>query len=131
MKVMVSAIALAIFPQLALACAPGDEARLMTSLSSGGAEAYVAMSPPAISAPFDMTLVFCGEDAAAIERVEVAAVMPAHRHGMNYEPSVTEIGDGRFAVSGMVFHMPGAWRLDVSAISANGPAHFELDVTLK
>jgi hypothetical protein len=35
--------------------------------------------------------------------------MPEHRHGMNYRPSVTRRGDGRFTASGLLLHMPGRW----------------------
>jgi hypothetical protein len=45
------------------------------------------------------------------------ATMPEHRHGMNYRPSVKRLGDGRWRVEGLMFHMPGRWelRLDVQA----------------
>jgi hypothetical protein len=41
----------------------------------------------------------------------VDADMPAHRHGMNYRPSVTARGDGRYRADGLLFHMPGRWRV--------------------
>ena len=52
---------------------------------------------------------------AALMRVD--ATMPEHRHGMNYRPSVKPLGEGRWRVEGMLFHMPGRWelRLDVQA----------------
>lgn len=43
--------------------------------------------------------------------LNVDAEMPAHRHGMNYRPSVTRSEDGRFIAEGMLFHMPGDWRI--------------------
>lgn len=39
------------------------------------------------------------------------ATMPEHRHGMNYRPLITPLGDGRFRVEGMMFHMAGHWEL--------------------
>ena len=39
------------------------------------------------------------------------AVMPEHNHGMNYRPTVTALGDGRFRVEGLLLHMPGHWQL--------------------
>ena len=42
--------------------------------------------------------------------VKVDAEMPMHKHGMNYRPSVTPLGMGRFKVQGMLFHMPGVWQ---------------------
>lgn len=52
---------------------------------------------------------------AILARVD--ATMPEHRHGMNYRPSVKRLGDGRWRVEGLMFHMPGRWelRLDVQA----------------
>jgi hypothetical protein len=48
---------------------------------------------------------------AAPPTVRVDARMPAHRHGMNYRPTVAAAGDGRFAARGLMFHMPGDWEL--------------------
>jgi hypothetical protein len=41
--------------------------------------------------------------------------MPAHRHGMNYRPTVAARGGGRYRAEGLLLHMPGAWefRFDV------------------
>jgi hypothetical protein len=39
------------------------------------------------------------------------ASMPAHKHGMNYRPTITPLGNGRFRVDGMMFHMAGQWQL--------------------
>jgi hypothetical protein len=41
----------------------------------------------------------------------VDARMPAQGHGMNYKPSVKPVGDGRYRVEGLMFHMPGQWEL--------------------
>jgi hypothetical protein len=32
---------------------------------------------------------------------------------MNYRPGVTSLGGGRFRAEGLLFHMPGDWRLIV------------------
>ncbi len=49
--------------------------------------------------------------------LRVDADMPAHRHGMNYRAKVSTHGDGRYLAEGLLFHMPGHWRLvfDVDA----------------
>ena len=39
------------------------------------------------------------------------ASMPAHKHGMNYRPTIKPLGNGRFRVDGMMFHMAGRWQL--------------------
>jgi hypothetical protein len=43
--------------------------------------------------------------------LRVDADMPAHRHGMNYRAKVSPKGDGRYVAEGLLFHMPGHWRL--------------------
>ena len=45
------------------------------------------------------------------ESVRVDAGMPEHRHGMNYRPTLTALGAGRYRAEGMMFHMPGRWEL--------------------
>jgi hypothetical protein len=35
--------------------------------------------------------------------------MPAHGHGLPTVPTLRELGDGRYLVEGVKFHMPGAW----------------------
>ena len=43
--------------------------------------------------------------------IRIDATMPAHGHGMNYLPVVSEVADGRFVADGLLFHMPGDWEL--------------------
>lgn len=43
------------------------------------------------------------------QRLQVDAWMPAHRHGMNYRPSIEHLGGGRYRAEGLMFHMPGRW----------------------
>jgi hypothetical protein len=46
--------------------------------------------------------------------------MPQHGHGLPTAPQVTtDLGDGKFAVEGMKFNMPGWWEID---LSIDGPA---------
>lgn len=62
----------------------------------------------------ELDIRICG---ASVQGLKVDADMPAHRHGMNYAASVQAQGDGRFVARGLLFHMPGRWRLifDVDA----------------
>ncbi len=98
----------------AFAC-PIDGAKL----AGGGVQAawQVAGAPagalPAVGRHFALELRVCPAD-AVLERVD--AVMPEHRHGMNYRPSLKALGDGRWRAEGLMFHMPGRWelRLDVA-----------------
>ncbi|MCB9758774.1 MAG: FixH family protein [Alphaproteobacteria bacterium] len=45
--------------------------------------------------------------------VTVDAGMPAHGHGMNVTPTVTDNGDGTWTADGLLFHMEGHWELKV------------------
>lgn len=68
--------------------------------------------PIAVAEPFALVLSVCARPGAeAVEGIAVDAVMPEHRHGMNYRPSVIDGPGERFLAEGMLFHMPGKWRL--------------------
>jgi hypothetical protein len=71
-------------------------------------------APIVVGRHFAIDVQVCPAD-AVLARVD--ATMPEHRHGMNYRPSVKRLGDGRWRVEGLMFHMPGRWalRLDVQA----------------
>lgn len=43
--------------------------------------------------------------------LRVDAVMPEHRHGMNYHARVTARGPGRYTAEGLLLHMAGRWQL--------------------
>jgi len=45
------------------------------------------------------------------ESVRIDAAMPEHKHGMNYRPTVTATGDGRYRADGLMLHMAGKWEL--------------------
>lgn len=67
--------------------------------------------------PFVLAVRLCPSN-AVLKTVD--ATMPAHRHGMNYRPSLHPLGDGRWRVDGMLWHMAGAWelRFDVEVAGA-------------
>ena len=70
--------------------------------------------PIAVGRHFAIEVTLCPADAVL---VRVDASMPEHRHGMNYRTSFKPLGQGRWRVQGLMFHMPGKWelRLDVQA----------------
>lgn len=98
--------------------------------AEGAAPVALAFPAPTVSQPFDMVLSFCGAGTPPAT-VEVDATMPAHQHGMNYAPTVEPLGSNQVAVRGMVFHMPGAWRIAVTAAGEDGPQHYALDVEIQ
>ena len=68
-------------------------------------------APLAIGRHFSVDVVVCtppGVSRPALARVD--ADMPAHRHGMNYRPTIRALGGERYVADGLMLHMPGRWR---------------------
>ena len=64
----------------------------------------------AVGEHFAVELMVCPRgDTPRPDSVRVDAQMPEHRHGMNYQATVTSQGDGRYRADGLLFHMPGRW----------------------
>ena len=81
-------------------------------------------APWAVSRHFALRGELCG--AGRLLRVD--ADMPAHRHGMNYWPTLTLQPDGSFVAQGLLLHMPGRWRLRFE-VEIDGRRHW-LDQTV-
>ena len=64
-------------------------------------------SPLKVGQYFGLEFAVC----PAPDSVRVDATMPEHRHGMNYRPTVTATGEGRYKAEGLMFHMAGRWEL--------------------
>ena len=47
-------------------------------------------------------------------RLSVDATMPEHNHGMNVKARVKPLGQGRYEVQGLLFHMAGYWEIAVT-----------------
>ncbi len=91
------------------AAAPGDR-----RIAGDGLDLAWRASPAlSVGRPFAVLFALCPRDGAsvAIDRVKVDAWMPAHRHGMNYAPTLTGAAGGPWRAEGLLFHMPGAWQL--------------------
>ena len=95
---------------IAAAAAPACE------LPGGGAQRieslrhvvlYRAQPAPRVGEHFALDFAVC----PAPQAVRVDATMPEHRHGMNYRPTVTAQGGGRYRAEGLMFHMAGRWEL--------------------
>jgi hypothetical protein len=85
------------------AYAAGDPAH-----AAGVTVAFVPDPAPwAVSRHFALRGRVCGP--ARLLRVD--ADMPAHRHGMNYRPTLQWQEAGRFTAQGLMLHMPGRWRI--------------------
>ncbi len=103
---------------------------------SGGADApwaiHIRLGPQDVplNAPFDAAVVVCAASVPLPARVTVDATMPAHKHGMNYEPRTAQIGAGHYQVRNLLFHMPGVWRLEVTAYDGDKPHRYTHDVSV-
>ena len=68
---------------------------------------YRAQPAPRVGEHFALEFAIC----PAPDTVRVDATMPEHRHGMNYRPTITAQGGGRYRAQGLMFHMAGRWEL--------------------
>jgi cytochrome c peroxidase len=68
---------------------------------------------------FSLEISACAKNGPPPETLKLDAHMPAHRHGMNYAPSVLKLGPGRWRAEGLLFHMPGRWELVFEIDSAD------------
>lgn len=95
------------------ACGDGLPSATRTLIETGGLTLAFAPRPApiAVGRHFSVDVVVCaapGAPAPALVRVD--AEMPAHRHGMNYRAAIRPLDGDRYAVDGLMFHMPGRWR---------------------
>jgi len=96
------------------ACPPAVDGAQLISAGAVQASWSPEPAPLKVGQPFALRVQLCPLDA---ELLRVDATMPEHRHGMNYRPSIQAMGQGRWRVEGLMWHMSGRWelRLDVKA----------------
>jgi hypothetical protein len=116
------------------ACEPGlrgEGVRVMRSAAY--AAAWVSRPAPIpVGAHFTLELAVCAaEENPAVEAVAIDAVMPEHRHGMNYRATVAPLGNGRYRAEGLLFHMPGLWRLSVELRAAGKTARLADEIVVE
>lgn len=75
--------------------------------------------PITVGRPFALLVTLCPADA---QLLRVDATMPEHRHGMNYRASIKPLGDGRWRVEGLLWHMSGRWELSLD-LQSQGKEH--------
>lgn len=92
-----------------------------------------AASDIKVSEPLSLLMTRCGGNNENTE-LTLDALMPAHGHGMNYQPDVQEIarsGDAvQYRVEGVVLHMPGnwQWQVDVKTDAGNDILRHDFNV---
>ncbi|MEM8731735.1 MAG: hypothetical protein AAGF79_17640 [Pseudomonadota bacterium] len=100
----------------ALACAVPEGAVELRADTPDAPAAYASLAAPPVSAPFDIEVTLCLPSDQKVAALAFDATMPAHQHGMNYDPRVVRSAHGAFSVSNVVFHMPGAWQIEIEAV---------------
>ncbi|CAN1559210.1 hypothetical protein MCEMSEM23_02573 [Rhabdaerophilaceae bacterium] len=117
---------------VAAECPPAASGIPMKASPHSSVQGVLTTTPPkiAVGAPFAIELLLCGES-SRVERVAIDATMPAHRHGMNYTPTVVVVGDSRYQARGMLFHMPGRWEVVVTVLGAGAPVRLTLDMDIR
>lgn len=62
--------------------------------------------------------------------LSVNATMPAHQHGMNTRPRIEDLGNGKFVIRGMLFHMAGEWELAFDVAKGSVREHATTTIVL-
>lgn len=124
--VLGGALVLVLLSAVGHACQlPAGWLAMATEKPSFRAAISVGSKAIAIGEPFAVEFAVCASDGRTAERVAIDATMPAHRHGMNYRPTVSVLGDGRYRAEAFLFHMPGLWEVVVTAYRGGQPVHLK------
>jgi len=81
--------------------------------------------------PFSFNLAICPTNKNKPDRITANATMPAHKHGMNYKPTVSfDEQNQTYKVEDFLFHMPGLWEVSVSTYVGDVATHYTKDITV-
>lgn len=117
-------------PASALACGEGLPWRAQAQGWQVAFESRPAPLP--LGRHFELRGVVCPPPGTALATtLRVDADMPAHRHGMNYRASTQLAADGSFSAQGLLFHMPGRWRVLFDLQTAGGPLRLQHELERK
>ncbi|MEH6475755.1 MAG: hypothetical protein V7727_08695 [Sneathiella sp.] len=110
-----SVLSLVLWGNLALACVIENTANSLKG--TGEVYAVSVTTIPAqvmVGKPFSVRVSVCSKKGQSfLGDIKINAMMPMHKHGMNYKPSIEKISDGKFEMKGFVFHMPGKWQYKI------------------
>src|SRR5918995_1721749 len=84
-----------------------------------------------VGQPFSLLFNVCTKSNSPAELLAVDAVMPEHKHAMNYRTTIVAGRDGRYRVDGLVFHMPGRWGLSIHVRAGEESERLTHDFILK
>ena len=88
-------------------------------------------TPPVVKVGelFSLQAEVCAQAGTSVTGLKVDAGMPAHKHGMNYQPRVTSTGPGKYTATGLMFHMPGQWQFAFDVDTSAGRERIRVDYT--
>lgn len=123
-------------PGFALACqlpVLGSTAKTLSDEKSGTVLTWrFAPAQPKIGEFFVVEFAICDRaGAVTAETLRIDAQMPAHRHGMNFQPKIASAGANLFRAEGMMFHMPGTWQLVFERRAPASTARLTTDVVIE
>ena len=135
MKVIVSCVVAAFLVLLSGGASACERGEIKNTLQGSGDFYTVSIltKPDKVSVgkPFSMTLSVCLKDGNQFAgKVKINAMMPMHKHGMNYKPTVKKVSTGKFEIKGFVFHMPGQWQYMVELVDGASSEKILIDYKL-
>ncbi|RVU84776.1 hypothetical protein EOL70_11035 [Leucothrix sargassi] len=81
--------------------------------------------------PFSFQVAVCPKSKNTPDRIVANATMPAHKHGMNYTPTVTfDEETNLYSINDFLFHMPGVWKVSVSTYHGDIATHYVKIITV-
>lgn len=129
-SVLATLLLAALAPAFAACDSPGAA---YARLESTDFVLWMATRPEKVSigSEFAVDAVLCAKGQARADAIRFDAWMPAHRHGMNSQPSVKALGDDHWRAEGFLFHMPGRWQFTVEVDTAAGRERLTHEVDLE
>ncbi len=98
-----------------------DISSYSTVIESKGKNYQIIFSPKTTQIPlnqyFDMDVQIksaMGQTLKFPIKLSIDAGMAAHNHGMNSKPMIESLGQGKYKISGLLFHMSGKWFFEFS-----------------
>lgn len=80
---------------------------------------------------FSLQAEVCPQPGVSVTGLKVDAGMPAHKHGMNYQPRVSQTGPGKYTATGLMFHMPGKWQFAFDVETSAGRERIRVDYAVE
>ena len=119
MRRLFLAFALSVGTAPALACGPAENIHAVMEDGQGSDSIVASIGEVRLSEPFNIDFYDCTGILPEGADLRIDAVMPAHQHGMNYAPRVSRPEANKVSVSGMVFHMPGHWVIELAVFDGD------------